>query len=79
MEADGDSGACTDRGGRPDGDGELTDLVNMTSVLRLGKVQLKEGAFVVSLRPFSQPKSSITSRNVSRLYCLRKLELNDIL
>ena len=39
-------------------------------------LDLKEGAFVVSLRPFSQPKSSITSRNVSRLYCLRKLELN---
>lgn len=28
-------------------------------------LDLKEGAFVVSLRPFSQPKSSLTSRNVS--------------
>lgn len=57
-----------------------TKLIFVVNESIKGKfLDLKEGAFVVSLRPFSQPKSSITSRNVSRLYCLRKLELNDIL
>ncbi|KAK7688168.1 hypothetical protein QCA50_008538 [Cerrena zonata] len=38
-------------------------------------LDLKEGAFVVSLRPFSQPKSSLTSRNVddiSRIFQVRE-------